>query len=167
MLHLKNMKKYETTVYIRGSVDVEMLKAMGYDPKPTMDQRHHYFNFATDKDGEVILDEICAIKPFMRVMVYQRTAKSLRVPYNRNMAAYVYSNKPTNTFPCHKMKFVPNEQFLSEILLFKGIVEGNAVLETAFYNLLEGVRGEGLDSSYLDENEADKFWTFITPSHKY
>ena len=167
MLHLKNMKKYETTVYIRGSVDVEMLKAMGYDPKPTMDQRHHYFNFATDKDGEAILDEICAIKPFMRVMVYQRTAKSLRVPYNRNMAAYVYSNKPTNTFPCHKMKFVPNEQFLSEILLFKGIVEGNAVLETAFYNLLEGVRGEGLDSSYLDENEADKFWTFITPSHKY
>ena len=100
-------------------------------------------------------------------MVFQRTAKSLRVPYNRNMAAYVYSNKPTNTFPCHKMKFVPSEQFLAETLQFKGVVEGNAVLETAFYNLLDGVRGEGLVSSYLDENEAGKFWTFITPSHKF
>ena len=83
------------------------------------------------------------------------------------MAAYVYSNRHTNTFPCNKMKLTPDERFLAQTLQYKGIVEGNAIMETLFYNLLEGERGEGLASSYLDENEADKFWTFITPSHKY
>lgn len=158
--------KYETTVYIRGSVDIGKLKGLGYDPKPTIDQRHIYFNFSTEREGNEILDEICNIKPFMRVMVYQRTAKSLAIPYNRNMVAYVYSNRPTNTFPCHKMKFVPNEHFLANTLQYHGIVEGNAIIETAFFNLLDGSY-DGLSSSYLDENEANKFWSSITPSHKY
>lgn len=158
--------KYETTVYIRGSVDIGKLKGLGYDPKPTIDQRYIFFNFSTEREGNEILDEICNIKSFMRVMVYQRTAKSLAIPYNRNMVAYVYSNRPTNTFPCRKMKFVPNEHFLANTLQYNGIVEGNAIIETAFFNLLDG-SCDGLSSSYLDESEADKFWSFITPSNKY